>query len=103
MNSDPGQGTERLQFRKEKDNSVAKRHKTGFEDQMLRLQDVVRELESADLPLERNVALYKEGMILVRACKELLERARHEVLLVNEDGSKVPFASPDEDDGWTDD
>lgn len=68
---------------------------------MQRLQDIVRELESADLPLERNVALYKEGMILVRSCKELLERARHEVLLVNEDGSKAPFVSPEEDDGRT--
>lgn len=69
---------------------------------MLRLQDIVRELENADLSLERNVALYKEGMALVRSCKELLERARHEVLLVNEDGSKTPFASPEEDDGRTD-
>jgi exodeoxyribonuclease VII small subunit len=48
---------------------------------MERLSAIVRELEDADLPLERNVALYKEGKSLVQSCRILLEEARNEVLL----------------------
>lgn len=53
---------------------------------MLRLQTIVQELERADLPLEKNVALYKEGRGLVRSCKEMLEKARHEIRLCDEEG-----------------
>ena len=65
----------------------------GFEEQMRRLQEIVQELEQADLPLERNVALYKEGRALARSCKELLEHAKHEIRLCGEeDGEESPFA-----------
>ncbi len=60
--------------------------KPSFEKQMERLQAVVAELEKSDLPLEKSVALYKEGQILVAACREQLEKARHSVLLQNESG-----------------
>jgi exodeoxyribonuclease VII small subunit len=64
---------------------------------MQRLQEIVQELERADLPLERNVALYKEGRELARSCKELLERARHEIRLSGEEGEETPFPSAGED------
>jgi exodeoxyribonuclease VII small subunit len=77
---------------------VTKEQGNSFEQQMQRLQDIVQELERADLPLERNVALYKEGRALARSCKELLERARHEITLSGEgDGDDLPFA-PARDD-----
>lgn len=71
---------------------MAKKQNTSFEEQMLRLQTIVQELERADLPLEKNVALYKEGRSLVRSCKEMLEKARHEIRLCDEDGEDTgPF------------
>ena len=71
---------------------MAKKQSGGFEQQMQRLQEIVQELERSDLSLERNVALYKEGRALARSCKDLLERARHEILLSGEDGGEdVPF------------
>ena len=77
---------------------MAKKQSGNFEQQMQRLQEIVQELERSDLSLERNVALYKEGRALARSCKELLERARHEILLSAEDGGEdVPFA-PARDD-----
>lgn len=77
---------------------MAKKQIGGFEQQMQRLQEIVQELERSDLSLERNVALYKEGRTLARSCKELLERARHEILLSGEEGGEdVPFA-PARDD-----
>ena len=77
---------------------MTKKQSNSFEQQMQRLQDIVQELERADLPLERNVALYKEGRALARSCKELLERARHEITLSGEDGGDdLPF-TPARDD-----
>lgn len=71
---------------------MTKKQSNNFEQQMRRLQDIVQELERADLPLERNVALYKEGRALARSCGELLERARHEITLSGGDGADdLPF------------
>lgn len=77
---------------------MAKKHSPGFEEQMQRLQDIVQELERGDLPLERNVALYKEGRALARSCGELLEKARHEILLCDAEGAETPFDAVTEDD-----
>ena len=77
---------------------MTKEQGNSFEQQMQRLQDIVLELERADISLERNVALYKEGRALARSCKELLERARYEITLCGEgDGDDLPFAPASDD------
>ncbi|MDR2076365.1 MAG: exodeoxyribonuclease VII small subunit [Desulfovibrio sp.] len=63
---------------------------------MGRLAAIVRELEEEDLSLERNVALYKEGKILVQSCRTLLEEARNEVLFRAGEGD-VPDPLPEEE------
>jgi len=70
---------------------VAKKQAQSFEQQMLRLQEIVQELERTDLALEKNVTLYKEGRELARSCKELLDRARHEITLCGENGVDTPL------------
>lgn len=52
-----------------------------FEAKMARLQEIVSALESGDLPLEKGMALYKEGAECSRFCREQLEKARHELSL----------------------
>ena len=74
---------------------MARKQPPSFEEQMQRLQDIVQELERLDLPLEKNVALYKEGRELARSCKIMLEQARHEIMLCDEKGTEIPF-SPDQ-------
>lgn len=68
----------------------------GFEEQMRRLEAIVRELENIDLPLERSVELYREGKTLSLSCKNLLDQARHSLLLC--DGETLTGASGEEDD-----
>lgn len=78
---------------------MAKKQDTSFEGKMQRLQLIVQELERSDLPLEQNVALYKEGRALVRSCREMLEKARHEISLSAEDSEETgEFAYTDDDD-----
>ena len=76
-------------------------NKMTFEERLRRLQDVVERLESAELPLEESVALYKEGLVLSRACREQLDKARNEVRMLAEDGRLVPFEAEagEESDG----
>jgi exodeoxyribonuclease VII small subunit len=71
-----------------------------FDMRLARLQEIVALLEAGALPLEEGLALYKEGMGLSGACREQLERARHEILLCTESGPQ-PFEPDSEadDDG----
>jgi exodeoxyribonuclease VII small subunit len=73
---------------------VNRKTRPDFEKQMERLSAIVRELEEADLTLERNVALYKEGKSLVKSCQTLLEEARNEILLCGENGEDAPPPLP---------
>lgn len=77
---------------------MSKKTRPNFEKQMERLSAIVRELEDADLPLERNVALYKEGKSLAQSCRILLEEARNEILLCSgKDGAAGNCSPPGED------
>ncbi len=46
-----------------------------FEDALRQLEERVRDLERGEVPLERALALYEEGVKLVRACHEKLDAA----------------------------
>lgn len=64
-----------------------------FEEALARLETIVRELEEADLPLERSLTVFEEGVRLSRLLHERLNEAERkvEILLRNEDGEKVPM------------
>lgn len=64
----------------------------SFEARMKRLEEIVKALESPDLPLESGLELYKEGVQCARFCKEKLENARHEIEIWSEEG-KMPSES----------
>ena len=47
-----------------------------FEENLTRLNDIVGQLENDKLPLEKALALYKEGIDLSVDCKKSLESAK---------------------------
>ncbi|MBK8230500.1 MAG: exodeoxyribonuclease VII small subunit [Candidatus Eisenbacteria bacterium] len=53
-----------------------------FEEAMTRLEGLVRELESGDLPLEESIARFEEGQALVKVLGELLDSAELKVKAV---------------------
>ena len=63
-----------------------------FEEALARLETIVRELEEADLPLERSLTVFEEGVRLSRLLHERLNEAERkvEILMKNEAGEKVP-------------
>jgi exodeoxyribonuclease VII small subunit len=59
-----------------------------FEAALVRLEEIVKELEQGDLPLEQSLKLFEEGIKLSRICNRRLEDAerRVEILLKDEAG-----------------
>jgi len=55
------------------------RSELGFEQALVRLEEIARKLESGDLPLEEAIALAEEGMDLSRLCEERLTAAEAKI------------------------
>ena len=57
----------------------------SYEEAFQQLEDVVAQLESGELSLERSVALYELGQRLSARCQNLLEKAELKIRQVEED------------------
>jgi exodeoxyribonuclease VII small subunit len=71
-----------------------KEREPGFEESMSALEKIVAQLESGDLPLEKALELFEEGVRLARRCQSQLEVAERKVeLLLRERGEikAIPF------------
>ena len=53
-----------------------------FEENMRRLEQIVRAMERGDVALEESLNLFKEGTELVRSCGKLLDEAELQVKMV---------------------
>ena len=59
----------------------------NFETSLSTLEQIVAQLESGDLPLERSLELFEEGVGLVRHCQSQLQDAERKVeMLLRERG-----------------
>ena len=54
-----------------------------FEDKLKRLEEIVNSLESDDIELEKSLALYEEGINLVRLCTEELDAAQEKINILS--------------------
>jgi len=45
----------------------------SFEDSLKKLEDIVEQLESGDVDLDKSVELYEKGMNLKKICEEKLK------------------------------
>jgi len=63
----------------------------SFETSLDELENLVKELESGDLPLERSLDLFSRGMQLSDTCRKQLEDAETRVeQLIRKDGGYTP-------------
>ena len=62
-----------------------------FEENMLRLEQIVRAMERGDVPLHESLKLFREGTALVESCGKLLNEAELQVkkIATAADGSPV--------------
>ena len=70
-----------------------------FEQNMARLDQIVRTLERGDAPLEESLKLFEEGTALVRSCGKLLDEAELQVkkVMVGPSCAPVEGAFTDEE------
>ena len=62
-----------------------------FEASLARLEEIVKKMESGDLPLEESLSLFEEGTALVKSAGKLLDEAELKVvkLMKGPDGAPV--------------
>ena len=72
-----------------------------FEVAMRELEDIVKRLESGDLPLEESLKIFEEGVALSRYCFNKLEEAEKRVsILIKDEGGikREPFEAKESED-----
>ena len=63
-----------------------------FEESLERLEQILKELERGDIPLERSLQLFEEGMKLSGACRKELDEAEGRIeILVKQNGKPEPY------------
>ena len=61
-----------------------------FEQNMQRLEQIVRTMERGDVPLEESLKLFQEGTELVKDCGKLLDKAQLQVKKIMTDSEGGP-------------
>lgn len=61
-----------------------------FEENMQRLEQIVRAMERGDVPLEESLKLFQEGTKLVESCGKLLDEAELLVKKISADSNGEP-------------
>ena len=62
-----------------------------FEASLTALEQIVRELEHGDLPLEKSLELFEQGVRLSRECQERLQAAERRIEMLLRDGEGRPI------------
>jgi exodeoxyribonuclease VII small subunit len=58
---------------------------TSFEEEIQRLEDIVKILDRGDEAIAVLLELYEEGMSLAGKCRNYLESAEQKVVLINQE------------------
>jgi exodeoxyribonuclease VII small subunit len=65
-----------------------------FESSLEQLELIVRELEQGELPLERSLELFEQGVKLSRECQERLSQAERRIEILMRDNQGRPAPRP---------
>ena len=71
----------------------------SFEASLEALEQIVKELERGDLPLEKSLELFERGIGLSRQCQERLNQAERRIEILLRDNQGRPVVSTYEDAG----
>ena len=61
-----------------------------FETSMQRLEEIVRQLEQVNVPLEASLKLFQEGTALVKSCTALLDSAEQQIVKLMKTADGTP-------------
>ena len=66
----------------------------SFETSLEALEQIVRQLESGDLPLEKSLELFEQGIKLSRECQDRLSQAERRIEVLMRDNQGRTVVSP---------
>ncbi len=69
----------------------------SFEASLEALEQIVHDLEQGDLPLEKSLELFEQGIRLSRQCQERLSQAERRIEVLLRDNQGRPVVSAFED------
>lgn len=61
-----------------------------FEQSLARLEEIVKQMERGDVPLEQALSLFEEGTGLVGSCTKLLDEAELKVVQLTKGADGTP-------------
>ena len=65
-----------------------------FESSLEELERIVRELEQGELPLEKSLELFEQGVKLSRDCQDRLSQAERRIEILMRDNQGRPAVRP---------
>jgi len=71
---------------------------TTFEENLKRLEQIVRAMERGDVALDESLKLFQEGTELVRSCGKLLDEAELQVKMIMAGPNGMPVEEVFEDE-----
>ncbi|MCA0982798.1 exodeoxyribonuclease VII small subunit [Halobacillus yeomjeoni] len=75
-----------------------KQEELSFEEAMKQLEELVEKLETGEVPLEKAIQYYQEGMKLSKECNEKLGNVEKQMQqIMNEHGEFEPFSIQEEE------
>jgi len=63
--------------------------KLTFEENLKKLEDIVEQLESGHIDLEKSVELYEKGMILKNNCEEKLKKVEIQIKKIKIENNQI--------------
>ncbi len=67
-------------------------NKLSFEENLAKLEELVKKLESGENSLDDSVKLYNEGILLAKACHKELKEAEEVIVKMMKDGNLEDFS-----------
>lgn len=64
--------------------------KLSFEASMLKLENIVKSLESGSAPLDKLMELFEEGLSLIKSCNAMLDTAEQKVVILSTNADGEP-------------
>lgn len=78
---------------------MAAKKEKSFEENIVRLEEIVSMLERGDAQLKDSLALFEEGTKLVGVCSDMLEKAQQQVVKLQKGAGGEPVELPFDEEG----
>ena len=65
-------------------------NKINFEQAMKQIEKIVSEVEQGEIPLEKTIEQYENGMKLIQHCRAILEQAEKRIEIIDKKSKKSP-------------